>query len=449
MKAIILTFIILTSLCSCHNQSSIELKLKKGKPFTEATLNLPDTTIHIPLDSLGEAFVHIILPEKHWGYGKLFYGFAQLPVFCYKDFKAVVSLTSLRPEVTFEGKGAALNEEINEHSPINEEAYKLSEKDFLAEIDKRYIQRSKKLEQIHFPKKFKQIELYRLKLLDAYSVCSYPSFHASFLKQAEKKPSTNYYEYLDNYIIDDSVVLQNQQSKSLLLNAIKDIAMIKSEKQAESARDELGIRVDYVLQSFSNSSLKSYLIQSLITTYTSQYGVNELGELRDTFNRFVLDPIAKQDLNNLYAQTQKLQPGKPSPDFAFKDINGKTITLKSLRGKYVYIDVWATWCGPCCKEIPHLEKLMEEFENENIHFVSISIDRNQKAWRDMIDQKKMKGIQLHIGNNKDFEKDYMISMIPRFILLDPQGNIVNAKMSRPSAPETMNAIKKLLKRTNS
>ena len=198
-----------------------------------------------------------------------------------------------------------------------------------------------------------------------------------------------------------------------------------------------------------NSSLKSYLIQSLITTYTSQYGVNELGELRDTFNRFVLDPIAKQDLNNLYAQTQKLQPGKPSPDFAFKDINGKTITLKSLRGKYVYIDVWATWCGPCCKEIPHLEKLMEEFENENIHFVSISIDRNQKAWRDMIDQKKMKGIQLHIGNNKDFEKDYMISMIPRFILLDPQGNIVNAKMSRPSAPETMNAIKKLLKRTNS
>lgn len=167
--------------------------------------------------------------------------------------------------------------------------------------------------------------------------------------------------------------------------------------------------------------------------------------MRDTFNRFVFDSIAKQDLNNLYIQTQRIQPGKPSPDFAFNDINGKTVTLKSLKGKYVYIDVWATWCGPCCKEIPYLEQLIEKYMHEDICFVSISVDKNQKAWRDMVIKRGMKGIQLNVGDNKEFEKNYMITLIPRFILLDKQGNIINAKMSRPSDPKTSIMLEQLLK----
>lgn len=445
MKSVVLIFLILATLYSCYDQSSMDITLKNGKPFTKVTLNFPDTIIYIPLDSLGEASVRITLPEKHWGYGKLFYGYAQVALFCCEDFSAEVSLKTLNPEVIFKGKGALFNEQVNELKAVDKEVYKLPEEDFLAEIDKRYEKRNEKLNKMHFPEKFKQIELYRLKLLDAYAVCSYPSLHANLLNQAEKKPSTNYYKYLDNYIIDDSIVLQNQQSKGLLLSAIEDIAMMKSEKQVKTARDELGIKVDYVLKSFTNSSLKSYLIQSLITTYTSRYGVGDLGELRETFNRFVLDSIAKQDLNNLYIQTQRLQSGKPAFDFAFNDIDGKTVTLRSLRGKYVYIDVWATWCGPCCKEIPYLEKLVEKYKNKDICFVSISIDKNQKAWRDMVIKRSMKGIQLNVGDNKEFEKNYMITLIPRFILLDKQGNIINAKMSRPSDPKTSIMLEQLLK----
>ena len=52
-----------------------------------------------------------------------------------------------------------------------------------------------------------------------------------------------------------------------------------------------------------------------------------------------------------------LKAGMDSPDFRYRDVNGKVVTLKDLRGKYVYIDVWATWCGPCCMEIPHLKEL--------------------------------------------------------------------------------------------
>lgn len=75
---------------------------------------------------------------------------------------------------------------------------------------------------------------------------------------------------------------------------------------------------------------------------------------------------------------------KPSPIFEnFENIKGGTTSLKDLKGKYVYIDVWATWCGPCKAEIPHLKSLEEKYQGKNIVFVSISVDSKEDhdAWQ--------------------------------------------------------------------
>lgn len=140
----------------------------------------------------------------------------------------------------------------------------------------------------------------------------------------------------------------------------------------------------------------------------------------------------------------KYKPGAPSADFKFADINGKIVSLKDLRGKYVYIDVWATWCGPCCGEIPFLQKLEEKMHGKNITFVSISWDRNRNDWVKALEEKKLGGVQLHFGGDETFFKEYGIEFIPRFILLDKKGKVVNAYMTRPSEPateETFNALK--------
>ena len=129
--------------------------------------------------------------------------------------------------------------------------------------------------------------------------------------------------------------------------------------------------------------------------------------------------------------------GNPSPKFIdLENYKGGTTSLDDLKGKYVYIDVWATWCGPCKREIPFLQKLEEKFHGKNIEFVSISIDNvNKKSvWKQMIANKDMSGTQLFAGANQSFVQDYNISGIPRFILLDPQGNIVDANALRPSNP---------------
>ncbi|MEZ4792763.1 MAG: TlpA disulfide reductase family protein [Gelidibacter sp.] len=133
----------------------------------------------------------------------------------------------------------------------------------------------------------------------------------------------------------------------------------------------------------------------------------------------------------------KLGQGKPSPDFKdYINYKGGKSSLADFKGSYVYIDVWATWCVPCVYEIPFLEKVEKQYEGKNIKFVSISADqqKDEQKWRDMIQKKNMHGIQLLTDKamESQFIVDYYIYGIPRFILLDPQGNIVTYDAPRPS-----------------
>lgn len=145
----------------------------------------------------------------------------------------------------------------------------------------------------------------------------------------------------------------------------------------------------------------------------------------------------KKNYESKYASLIKFSKGKPSPKFTnLENYKGGTTSLDDLKGKYVYIDVWATWCGPCKQQIPFLKKIEEEYHGKNIAFVSISTDRknNYKTWRKMIEEKQMSGIQLFSGDDNSFSREYQIRGIPRFILVDPDGNIVDADAPRPSEP---------------
>lgn len=133
----------------------------------------------------------------------------------------------------------------------------------------------------------------------------------------------------------------------------------------------------------------------------------------------------------------RLKPGQPCIDFTFTDINGKSVSLKKFRGKYVYIDVWATWCKPCRAQIPFLQSLEKEMKGKKIVFVSLSSDKDKKKWADFVKDKKLGGVQLFMGDKRDdFFTFFQIDGIPRFILLDKKGNIMNADMGQPSAADT-------------
>lgn len=127
-----------------------------------------------------------------------------------------------------------------------------------------------------------------------------------------------------------------------------------------------------------------------------------------------------------------------APDFIYADVNGNNIKLSDLRGKYVYIDIWATWCGPCKAQIPALAELESNYHGKNIQFLSISIDevKDRNKWASFVKKEQLGGIQVMADNamKSDFIQKFNINAIPRFILIDPKGKIISANAKRPSDP---------------
>ncbi|OOG63718.1 TlpA disulfide reductase family protein [Flavobacterium sp. A45] len=155
-------------------------------------------------------------------------------------------------------------------------------------------------------------------------------------------------------------------------------------------------------------------------------------------------------LTKYYEQGQenKKMNNSQSPTFDYLNYAGGQTKLEDLKGKYVYIDVWATWCGPCRQEIPFLQEIEKKYHGKNITFVSISIDKlkDQEKWRAMVKDKSLGGVQLFADNdwNSKFITDYKITGIPRFILIDPKGIIVKADAVRPSSPDLVKELDSLL-----
>jgi thiol-disulfide isomerase/thioredoxin len=157
----------------------------------------------------------------------------------------------------------------------------------------------------------------------------------------------------------------------------------------------------------------------------------------ETKNQIIVyyDRIEKNRKNLIYKN--KLN-NTASPSFDFINYLGGKSKLEDFKGKYVYIDVWATWCGPCLRELPHLKKIEELYHGKDIVFVSISTDelKDLEKWKKMIATKSMSGIQLLEDDSLGslFSKHYKVTSIPRFILIDPKGVVVASDAPRPSDP---------------
>ncbi|MFH6933902.1 TlpA disulfide reductase family protein [Flavobacterium sp. YO12] len=161
----------------------------------------------------------------------------------------------------------------------------------------------------------------------------------------------------------------------------------------------------------------------------------------ERFNQFAVENYERT------AKANKLI-GKPSPEFDYENYKGGKTKLSDLKGKYVYIDLWATWCAPCRAEIPYLQKIEEKYHGKNIEFVSISIDKakDNEKWKKFVADKNLGGVQLFA--DKDWESEFVVNYgvmgIPRFILIDPKGNIVSSDAERPSSPDLQKQLDSLL-----
>jgi peroxiredoxin len=122
------------------------------------------------------------------------------------------------------------------------------------------------------------------------------------------------------------------------------------------------------------------------------------------------------------SEIDKLEKSK-APDFSLKDLNGRPVTLSSLRGKVVLLNFWATWCPPCISEMPVFNRLYKEMRARGLEVVAISADRSEGYLRDYTSKHSL-DFRVLYDENRDVVKRYKVFSMPTTFLIDKNGVIV-------------------------
>lgn len=409
----------------------------KGESFEKEIKLKPDGTFSekLPIDYEG---IYAIETSKN-----------RMPIHFSKDSK--ISLTAddsnFNTTIKYTGKGSIENQYIAKKVTISsqisdEELYKLNEIDFLKkakEIKSSIVDLYNKTK--FSDTNFKEKEAVNIHYLEQKNLLQYIKMHSYYAR-------LNGFEVSDKFPKYDEKMNLDNESDFLFSTEYQDIVMTKFYDNIKGDEGSFFVSAKDAIpeiKALKSQSIKNRLIQN---------GVNDINienaNYKNTYNEFLSitnDPKIKEILATNYNNTIAVEPGKPSPTFNYENQKGGKTSLESLKGKYVYIDVWATWCGPCRQEIPSLEKVEEQFQGKNILFVSISIDnsKDREKWSNLVNKKELSGIQLLADKEWDskFIRDYNIHGIPRFILIDPNGNIVNAQAPKPSDPKLIDLLNSL------
>lgn len=170
--------------------------------------------------------------------------------------------------------------------------------------------------------------------------------------------------------------------------------------------------------------------------FTSVKDLNDYKKQNKPYMDAISNPQMRAGLDKHFtekeAELSNTQPGKPAPEFTLPDAAGKTHKLADFKGKVVYIDLWASWCGPCREETPAYRALYHKYQKDNrIAFVSIAVHDAAKNWKQAIAEDKPDWLQLFDHDGK-VATMYAATMIPKFIIIDKKGNIADFVALAPS-----------------
>lgn len=215
-------------------------------------------------------------------------------------------------------------------------------------------------------------------------------------------------------------------------------------RQENGGKDAWQYTLSLVAGKIADLQIREKVYMNILTEFFA--GEDADGEAEAVFTRgmdLLREAENQEALRKQYGIFKKLRPGADAVECELEDITGKVFKFSDLQGKAVYLDVWATWCGPCCEEIPYMEKVAEYFRNDpRIEIVSISVDANRKAWETKLEKDKPEWKQFLLKNFCDL---YNINGIPRFMMFDKKGRIITVDAPRPSDPEIIGFIESHLK----
>ncbi|EDP72129.1 thioredoxin family protein [Flavobacteriales bacterium ALC-1] len=382
------------------------------------------------------------------GFYFLSYGRNTAYIYLYPKDELSINFDAKHFEKTlvFNGKGAERNNYLAKKSIAGAELtkdldafYKVDEATYIKNIANVKQTHLASLAKINIEDFFKTAEKKSLEYERLLSIQNYKSNYKFYLGE-EISPSEDFYKPIKKIDVRNEDDYKKQPYYRYLVNSVWS-KKIDAAPDAESMLN--------VLREVQSQPIAISLINGLYSKISSKKerakDYLDLIKMVTTHKPFI--EAAEKQYKEVM-KSKSLGKGDASPEFSYETVDGKVISLSDLKGKYVYIDVWATWCGPCIKQVPYLKQLEERYHNKNIVFVSISVDKEKvkDTWKQMITDKELGGLQLFADKSfdSDFMNAYAINSIPRFILIDPEGKIVDPEAPRPSFDKTRVLLDELL-----
>jgi thiol-disulfide isomerase/thioredoxin len=281
----------------------------------------------------------------------------------------------------------------------------------------------------------------RIRYSYAAALMMYPVGHRLMARNPLYTPEDAYYEVIREYAAEDEKWASLDEYRSFMAEAMH--VLDEGSRGVKEIYPKTVAQVKYAADFIKNAAVREAVIHYIATTYVDNFGVKDMTELENLYYTYVKDEAMLASMKTKIERWDKSLPGKMSPGFKAVDIDGKEYTLDDFRGKYVYIDMWATWCAPCKRELPYLKALEKEFADAQIVFLGLSVDKDKAAWEKMVRSGELTGVQLYLGTQSKFQQEYKIEGIPRFILLDKAGRIISNDMTRPSEDATAETLRNL------
>lgn len=424
----------------------VTLDIKVEYPVaSEVVVVYHNDVLQFPLDADGNA--QVALAGVDAAYIKLYHGREMLRLYVEGGDKAALSFKGGRMANTyaFEGEKQQVVKYLNTVSlvALADEEYALGLDEYAARLSEKENDALKLLEANDFSEVgvFEKMEQGRIRYSYASALMMYPVGHTFMAHDMTYKPDEAYYEAVRKYAVEDALWASLDEYRSFIAEAMHVL-----DEKSRGLRDVYPknvAQVKYAADFFKDKSVREAIIHHIATTYVDNFGVKDITELENLYHTYVKDEAMLASMQAKVDRWDMSLPGKMSPEFKAVDINGKEYTLADFRGKYVYIDMWATWCGPCKREMPYLKALEAEFEGAQIVFLGLSVDKDKQAWEKMVRSGELTGVQLYLGTQSKFQEAYKIDGIPRFILIGKDGRIISNDMTRPSEAVTAQTLNNL------
>ena len=360
------------------------------------------------------------------------------------EFSITYNANKVFNSIEFEGKGAEPNIYLKEkyllmldqYIPLDH-LYEQPEKIFRHYVDSFYVISKLYLDEFisensNLSTYFRETELASITYNRAAQLIEYlnATSHLNEINEAD------YLRFLKNLSVNEKSLLEVYEYKLFLSAYIEYYAGKNNRLQNLNPYEITLTKLQTVSTTIDNQEIKDYLLFTFLKDHVKYYGYKNTELLFKTFEYQCKNEQMKHGLLTPYSEYVKLSKKQKAPEIKLIDANGANLLLSEFKGTYIYIDVWATWCMPCRKEVSYFDELKSKYKHKNIEFLSISIDKKREDWLEFLTLKKLNTNHFITSDIEHFLDDYQIKTIPHFLIIDDKGNLINNDAPRPSDKKT-------------